>query len=69
MPAQAAGSSSDHFLNENEFWLKYPVATYAKSESDFYEGSRSGECNWRGHGMDSNKLHDFSWSPAIRVQR
>jgi putative isomerase len=35
-------------LNQNEFWLKYPIATYAKTEPDFYEGSQGGECNWRG---------------------
>ena len=45
---QARRLVNDHLLNRNEFWLKYPVATYAKTEPDFYEGSKSGECNWRG---------------------
>jgi putative isomerase len=45
---QAERLVRDHLLNPNEFWLKYPVATYAKTESDFYEGSKDGECNWRG---------------------
>lgn len=38
----------DHLLNKEEFWLDYPVASYAKTEPDFYQGSRDGECNWRG---------------------
>jgi glycogen debranching enzyme len=38
----------DHLLNKEEFWLKYPIASYAKTEPDFYQGSRDGECNWRG---------------------
>jgi putative isomerase len=46
--AQARRLVHDHLMNEKEFWLKYPVATYAKSEPDFYEGSKSGECNWKG---------------------
>ena len=46
--AQAHRLVHDHLLNGNEFWLNYPVATYAKSEPDFYEGSKSGECNWKG---------------------
>ena len=47
-PAQARRLVRDHLLNLKEFWLDYPVATYAKSEPEFYEGSRSGECNWEG---------------------
>jgi neutral trehalase len=38
----------DHLLNKKEFWLTFPVSSYAKSEPDFYQGSRTGECNWRG---------------------
>ncbi len=37
----------EHLLNENEFWLAYPVASYAKTEPDYYQGSHH-ECNWRG---------------------
>jgi len=37
----------DHLLNTNEFWLTYPVASYAKTEPDYYQGSHK-ECNWRG---------------------
>ena len=37
----------EHLLNEKEFWLAYPVASYAKTEPDYYQGSHN-ECNWRG---------------------
>jgi putative isomerase len=47
-PKQADRLVHEHLLNANEFWLKYPIATYAKTEPDFYEGSKTGECNWQG---------------------
>jgi hypothetical protein len=37
----------EHLLNPEEFWLTYPVASYAKTEPDYYQGSHR-ECNWRG---------------------
>jgi len=37
----------EHLLNPDEFWLAYPVASYAKTEPDYYQGSHN-ECNWRG---------------------
>jgi hypothetical protein len=48
-PEQAGRLVREHLLNEKEFWLPYPVATYAKTELDFYEGTTNGECNWRGN--------------------
>jgi putative isomerase len=39
----------EHLLNPKEFWLNYPVASYARTEPEFYEGSRRGECNWEGN--------------------
>jgi hypothetical protein len=50
---QAKRAVNEHLLNEKEFWLTYPVASYAKSEPDYYQGTRrlpngSNECNWRG---------------------
>jgi len=45
---RAARLIHDHLLNPKEFWTKYPVASYAKSEPDFYIGTQKGECNWRG---------------------
>lgn len=38
---------AEHLTNEKEFWLAYPVASYAKTEPDYYQGSHN-ECNWRG---------------------
>jgi putative isomerase len=52
-PERAARTIKERLLNENEFWLTYPVASYAKTEPDYYQGSHrlpngSNECNWRG---------------------
>jgi hypothetical protein len=47
-PEQARRLVMEHLTNEREFWLKYPVASYAATEPDFYEGRHGGECNWRG---------------------
>ena len=77
-PAQARRLVHDHLLNRNEFWLTYPVATYAKSEPDFYEGSRSGECNWEGpawiptnymifHGLLQYGYNDAAKELALRT--
>ena len=38
----------NHLLNSEEFWLRYPVATWAKSEPDYYQERRGGECTWMG---------------------
>ncbi len=43
----------EHLTNDKEFWLAYPVASYAKTEPDYYQGSArlptgGTECNWRG---------------------
>jgi len=51
--AQVKRMVKEHLTNEKEFWLAYPVASYAKTEPDYYQGSHrlpngSNECNWRG---------------------
>jgi len=46
-PERAKRMIHDHLLNPAEFWLAYPVASYAKTEPDYYQGSHN-ECNWRG---------------------
>jgi hypothetical protein len=48
-PEQARRLVREHLMNEREFWLPYPVPTYARTEPDFYEGTLKGECNWRGN--------------------
>ncbi len=45
--ARAKRMIHEHLLNPEEFWLSYPVASYAKTEPDYYQGSHK-ECNWRG---------------------
>lgn len=47
-PDRARRLVRDHLMNPHEFWLTYPVATYAATEPGFYEGRRHTECNWRG---------------------
>jgi len=47
-PAQAERLVKEHLLNEKEFWLKYPVPSYARTEPDFLEGATEGPCNWKG---------------------
>jgi neutral trehalase len=46
-PERAKRMIHEHLLNPDEFWLKYPVASYARTEPDYYQGSYH-ECNWRG---------------------
>jgi neutral trehalase len=46
-PERAKRAIHEHLLNPDEFWLDYPVASYAKTEPDYYQGSHN-ECNWRG---------------------
>lgn len=45
--AQADRLVKEHLLNPREFWLSYPVPSYARTEPDYYQGSHN-ECNWRG---------------------
>jgi hypothetical protein len=46
-PERAQRMITEHLVNEQEFWTAYPVASYAKTEPDYYQGSHR-ECNWRG---------------------
>jgi hypothetical protein len=46
-PERAKRIVEEHLLNEKEFWTAYPIASYAKTEPDYYQGSNH-ECNWRG---------------------
>ena len=39
---------NEHILNPAEFWLPYPLATWAKNEPDYYQERRAGECTWMG---------------------
>lgn len=59
----------EHLLNPEEFWLQYPVATWAKSEKGYYQERKGGECNWMGttwiptnymvfHGLVKHGAHE-----------
>lgn len=45
---QAAGMIEKHLLNPEEFWLEYPIASWAKNEQGYYQQRIEGECNWMG---------------------
>jgi putative isomerase len=47
-PERAHRTVTEHLMNEKEFWLAYPIASYAKTEPDYYQGRKARECNWRG---------------------
>jgi len=68
---------NEHLLNPTEFWLTYPVASYAKTEPDYYQGSHH-ECNWRGstwvplnymifHGLQHYGFHKEARELATRL--
>jgi putative isomerase len=38
----------EHILNPSEFWLPYPLATWARNEPDYYQERRGSECTWMG---------------------
>ena len=46
-PQRAERLVKEHLINEDEFWLKYPIATWSKSEPDYCLEER-GMCNWMG---------------------
>lgn len=47
-PERAKRTVREHLMNPAEFWLAYPVASYAKTEPDYYQNPTAKECNWRG---------------------
>jgi len=47
-PERAKRLVKEHLTNPKEFWLQYPIATYAATEPDFYQGRKGKECNWQG---------------------
>jgi len=71
-PARAKRTIHEHLLNEKEFWLEYPVASYAKTEPDYYQGSHK-ECNWRGstwaptNYMIFQGLMDYGYKEEAKV--
>jgi putative isomerase len=57
-PERAKRMIHEHMLNTSEFWLEYPVASYAKTEPDYYQGTHN-ECNWRGPTWAPNNYMIF----------
>jgi len=80
-PAQATRLVKEHLLNPKEFWLRYPVASYAKTEPDFHEGANdpvTGACNWHGpawvptnyiifHGLMQYGFNDAARQLALKT--
>lgn len=64
---------TQHLTKQNEFWTQYPVPTYASTEPDYYQGSISGECNWRGstwvptNYMLVHGLKDYGYDSLAKV--
>jgi len=81
-PAQARRLVQDHLLNKNEFWLAFPIATYARTEPDFRDGGNeaNGACDWRGpawiptnymifHGLVQYGFNDAAKELALKTFR
>ncbi len=77
-PERAERLVREHLTNEKEFWLAYPVASYARTEPDYYQGSVHRECNWRGptwaptnymvfHGLVRYGYRDVAETLATRL--
>jgi len=47
-PERAERIVKEHLLNKEEFWLKYPIATWSKSEPDFHQEKKQNESSWMG---------------------
>ena len=45
---QADRMIKEHLLNPEEFWLEYPLASWAKNEKGYYQQRRGVECTWMG---------------------
>jgi hypothetical protein len=48
VPEAARRLVNEHLCNPDEFWLQYPISTYARTEPDYYQARTGDECNWRG---------------------
>jgi hypothetical protein len=77
-PERAKRLVEDHLHNPDEFWLPYPIASYAKTEPDYYQERKSDECNWRGtawvpinymafHGLIKHGYRDLAGELAYRT--
>ena len=79
-PAHAKRIIEEHLVNKKEFWLKYPVASYAVTEPDYSQIQTTTCCNWRGtawiptnymimHGLIRYGYNDLARELADRTFR
>jgi len=68
----------EHLVNEDEFWVKYPVATWSRSEAGYYQNRKHTECNWCGptwiptnymifHGLRRHGFDDIARELAYKT--
>lgn len=63
---------NEHLLNEEEFWLNYPIATWAKNQDGYYQQRKGSECNWMGpcwvplNYLIFHGLVDYGYEDAAR---
>lgn len=72
-PRRVERMVKEHLTNPDEFWIEYPVATYAKTEPDYAQGDiRDWGCNWRGSAwiptnyMVMHGLLNYGYTDAAR---
>lgn len=60
----------EHLLNPEEFWLPYPVATWAKNETGYYQERKGGECTWMGATWIPTNYMVFHglWNQGFRAE-
>ena len=72
-PEKAERIIKEHLINENEFWLRYPVATWSKSEPDYFQEKKGNESTWMGatwvptNYMVFRGLVDYGYTDIARV--
>jgi hypothetical protein len=67
-PDRAGRMVRQHLLNEKEFWLAYPVASYAKTEPDLLPGLAQ-RVQLARSDVGSDQLHDLPGLDALRICR
>jgi len=72
-PERAERIIKEHLLNINEFWLKYPIATWSKSEPDYFQEKKGNESTWMGatwiptNYMVFRGLIDYGYTDIVQI--
>jgi putative isomerase len=67
-PERAKRMIHEHLMNADEFWLTYPVASYAKTEPDYYQGAHShARVQLARFDVGADELHDIPRATGLRV--